>query len=110
MNISTLSVSECALGESPLWHATRQSFLWVDVSAGILYELRQVTHVVQKWEIGTSVSLVLEAADDKLILAIKGGVVSFDLQTGKQTRLVSLDDDISNNRCNDGALDCAGRL
>jgi sugar lactone lactonase YvrE len=110
MNIVTLSSSQCGLGESPLWHSVRESFFWVDVNAGVLYELHASTQQVTKWNVGKAVSLVQEADGNNVILAVKGGVIAFCLESGEQKRIADLDDSIANNRCNDGASDSAGRL
>jgi sugar lactone lactonase YvrE len=110
MTITTLYPSQCLLGESPMWHASRKSCFWVDILNGELYEYDWRSKKTQTWHIGDHVSLIIETQGDTVLLAVKGGIISFDLNTGHKHRLVNLDADVPGNRCNDGACDSLGRL
>lgn len=110
MDIVTLSASQCILGESPIWHSARRSFFWVNVCPGILYELDLFSQCLNKWDIGKCVSLVLEGGINDVVLAVEGGVVTLNLESGEQKWIVRLEDSNHNIRCNDGALDLEGRL
>jgi sugar lactone lactonase YvrE len=110
MTISTLYPSQCLLGESPTWHESRKSCFWVDILAGTLYEYDWRSKKTQTWDVGDYVSLIIEAKGHNILLAVKGGLINFNLQTGHKQWLVDIDKNIPGNRCNDGACDSRGRL
>jgi sugar lactone lactonase YvrE len=110
MKISTLYPSQCQLGESPLWHQSRKSVFWVDILESVLYEYHFQTKSIYTWIIASNVSLVIAGEDNQLILAVKGGLLNFDLKTGDVSWLAHLDENIENNRCNDGVRDQMGRI
>lgn len=47
---------------------------------------------------------------DNVLLAVKGGLINFDLITGNKQWLADIEKGITGNRCNDGACDSSGRL
>ncbi|MEB0261961.1 MULTISPECIES: SMP-30/gluconolactonase/LRE family protein [unclassified Mucilaginibacter] len=110
MNVSTLFPSQCLLGESPLWHRQSRSCFWVDIQKSILYQYDWLSAKTKQWEIKEHVSLAVEGPDDNLIIAVKGGILKFNLKTANKTWLADIDKNISNNRCNDGGCDIQGRL
>ena len=93
-----------------MWHDRRKSCFWVDIASGILYEYNWETKIVEKRNFDRPISLVMESNGDSLILAVKGGIVKLDLNTGNLTWLTDLDKHIETNRCNDGGCDVNGRL
>ena len=76
----------------------------------MLQELNWSTKEVQIWHINRRVSLIIEGKDDRLILAVQGGLVSLDLKTNDLEWLTDIEKDIQNRRCNDGGIDANGRL
>jgi len=110
MNISTLFPSQCILGESPLWHRESQSCFWVDIHESILYQYDFLSAQPKQWEVKEHISLAVEGPADNIILAVKGGILNFNLKTAHKTWLVDIEKDILNNRCNDGGCDVQGRL
>ena len=83
---------------------------WVDIEPGLLHELNWATGEVQIWNINRRVSLIFEADDEQLILAVQGGIVSFDLQTNKIEWLADIEKSNTDRRCNDGGVDAKGRF
>jgi sugar lactone lactonase YvrE len=110
MNVSTMFASKCVLGESPLWHQKSKSCFWVDIHHGVLYQYNLSQDRIRQWDVNDHVSLVIESYDCNLILAVQGGVLSFDPETGSKIWIADIDKDIPNNRCNDGGCDAMGRL
>ena len=98
------------LGESPLWHARRNCFYWVDITAGFLFSLDWKTKVVQKKHFNDNLSLVVETIGDDLILALGTSLARYNPDTEALSYLVDLEYDKKNHRCNDGAVDTKGRL
>ncbi len=110
MTATTLYASQCTLGESPLWHARKKCFYWVDINAGVLYSLDSQTNTFRNWQFDNALSLVVETVGDDLLLALGTSVVRFNTDTGSITHLVNVEPDKKNQRCNDGAVDAKGRL
>jgi len=110
MQTSTLFPSQCILAEGPLWHQERNSCFWVDIERGILYEYGWDTKEVKTWSFDYRVTLVIQADNNTLVLALGRSIARFDLNTEKLEWLVHLEQQLPNNRCNDGACDSQGRI
>jgi sugar lactone lactonase YvrE len=98
------------LGESPLWHARRNCFYWVDINAGNLFSLDWKTKAVQKKHFNVDLSLVVETKGDDLILALGTSIARYNPDTEALSYLVDLEPEKKDHRCNDGAVDTKGRL
>jgi len=98
------------LGESPLWHARRKCFYWVDINAGDLYSLDWDTKVVAKKNFNADLSLVVETFGDDLILALGTSIARFNPDTEALSYLLDLEPEKKDHRCNDGGVDSMGRL
>lgn len=110
MEASTLFPSQCILAEGPLWHQERNSCFWVDIEKGVLYEYGWDSKEIKTWSFDYKVPLVIPAVQDQVILGLNGSLARFDLETGQLHWLVDLENNLPNNRCNDGACDSKGRI
>lgn len=110
MQTTTLFPSQCILAEGPLWHKERNSCFWVDIERGILYEYKWSSQEVNTWSFDHRVTMVIQAADNEVILALDRSIARFDLATEQLQWLVHLEKELPNNRCNDGACDSQGRI
>src|SRR5690606_18396417 len=110
MQITTLFPSQCIFAEGPLWHKDRNSCFWVDIERGILYEYNWGSKEVNTWSFDHRVTMVIQAEDNQVILALDRSIARFDLETEQLQWLVHLEKELPNNRCNDGACDSQGRI
>ncbi|MEX2511607.1 MAG: SMP-30/gluconolactonase/LRE family protein [Cyclobacteriaceae bacterium] len=110
MKADLLYDSKCILAESPLWHEKLQCFFWVDIEKGTLYQFRTKEEEVKTWTFPHRLTMVVEGANDQLILALDEKLARFDLQTGNLEWLIDIEKGLPDNRCNDGACDAKGRL
>lgn len=110
MEASTLYPSQCILAEGPLWHKDRLSCFWVDIESGVLYEYGWLTKTVKTWSFDYKVTLIIQANENEVILALNRSLARFDLETEKLEWLVDLENKLPQNRCNDGACDSKGRI
>jgi len=110
MQITTLFPSQCILAEGPLWHKERNSCFWVDIERGILYEYGWDNRELNTWSFDYRVTLVIQANNNEVILALDRSIARFDLETEKLEWLVDVEHQLPNNRCNDGACDSQGRI
>jgi sugar lactone lactonase YvrE len=100
----------CALGESPTWHAFRQSWIWTDILNKYLYELPFGEVTPRK--IGILPQMVTNISalnDDKVLITAENFVAELCLNSGKIENRVLIPHD-SNMRCNDGVLGPDGAL
>jgi sugar lactone lactonase YvrE len=110
MQTTTLFPSQCILAEGPLWHQERNSCFWVDIERGILYEYGWTNREVNTWTFDHRVTMVIQAKNNEVILALDRSIARFDLETEQLSWVVDLEKDRPNNRCNDGACDSQGRI
>jgi sugar lactone lactonase YvrE len=100
----------CALGESPTWHAFRQSWIWTDILNKYLYELPFGEVTPRK--IGILPQMVTNISalnDDKVLITAENFVAELSLNSGKIENRVLIPHD-SSMRCNDGVLGPDGAL
>ena len=62
------------------------------------------------WQFDRRVSLILPDKQGRLLLGMQGGIAVFDPATGEQQWLLDIEKDRARHRCNDGGIDCEGRL
>lgn len=99
----------CRLGESPMWHAGRKSFFWVDIEGRALYE-RDMQGSVRRHAFEQRVSMVVPGRGEEVILGLQGGVARFHLSTGALEWVTTFNMTWDTIRCNDGRADHEGRL
>lgn len=102
--------AQCYLGESPYWHAKRQSFFWVDIENGKLFEHQLVSGKTTTKSFPHRLTLVLEGKENQLILSLDRKIASYDLGTEKLAWLTEVEAGLPLNRFNDGKCDAKGRL
>lgn len=110
MKAEHLFSSQCILGESPFWHPARQSFFWVDIENGKLFEHHLATVKTTVKSFPHRLTLVLEGKENELILALDRKIASYNLDTGELKWLAEVETELPLNRFNDGKCDAKGRL
>lgn len=110
MTASLLYPCNCILGEGAFWHEARQSFFWVDIEGKRLYEYAIQSKKVTSWPFQHRPSFIALDTHGQLVIAFKGGIARFNLQTENLHWLVNFETDNTELRTNDGAIDSAGRL
>lgn len=98
------------LGEGPVWHAARQSFLWVDIEGQKVQELKWPSGAFQQWDVPQRIGMLAPYNQTQVVVALHDGLALFDLETGGMHWLADLEKERPNNRPNDGKCDSAGRL
>jgi sugar lactone lactonase YvrE len=102
--------SQCFLGEGPYWHSDRQSFFWVDIEKGKLFEHSPESGNTKTFPFPHRLALVLEGKDGKLILGLDRKLASFDLETEALNWLCEVEPEYPLHRFNDGKVDPKGRV
>ncbi len=101
--IEVFSTTACALGEGAFWHPTRQQLFWFDILGMRLYTVEGGEE--RFWEFDECVSAMGWIDSDRFILASASGLWEFDIATGEQSFLASLEADNPVTRSNDGRAD-----
>lgn len=110
MIASLLVNMPCELGEGPVWYKSRNSLFWVDIIGQSIHEFIPENNQVNSWNIGIMVSLIIEKDKDNMLLAVQGGIVTYNLETQNKTWLAELEKDKPHNRPNDGGVDANGNI
>jgi sugar lactone lactonase YvrE len=98
------------LGESALWCPRAEVLYWVDIRAPMLRRLDPRTGESAHWPLPELCGAVVLSSDERLLLAMRSGVFSFDCAGGTLERLVSPEPESLGNRLNDSKCDRRGRL
>ncbi|HVZ57628.1 MAG TPA: SMP-30/gluconolactonase/LRE family protein [Chitinophagaceae bacterium] len=102
--------STCILAEGPCWHSRRRSLWWTDIEGKSLYEFPWPDGPVRPRPVPRRVSLLVAAADGRLLLGMQGGLALYDPDTEAQTFLCALEPGQPAQRTNDGGCDGTGRI
>lgn len=93
-----------------MWHPRRQSCFWVDIEGRKMFEYKWLEKKVQHWQMPERISMIAEGKNNALILALQGGIYTFDLDSANLLLITDLKENWKELRCNDGAFDSFGRL
>lgn len=108
--VETVLSHTCMLGEGPVWYQTKGAILWVDILAGEIHQFftKQKTHRVFKT--GQFVGAVAPMRSDSIIAALRNGFYQIDLDNQTMDLICDPEENIPDNRFNDGKCDPAGRF
>ncbi len=98
------------LGEGPIWHQPTQRLYWVNISQGEVHVYDPRANTDRTIQVGQAVGTVVPRRAGGVMLAVKHGFASLDLQTETLTVLADPEADLPQNRFNDGKCDPAGRF
>jgi sugar lactone lactonase YvrE len=100
----------CELGEGPVWDATREELLWVDVDHGLVHR-RVPGRGDLSVDVGQPVGCAVPRAAGGLALAVRDGFALLAEGAGGPARVVTaVEAHRADTRMNDGAVDARGRL
>ena len=102
--------AQAALGEGPLWHAPSQKLYWVNIAHGEVHVFDPRTGADRTIQVGQPVGTVVARRSGGVMLALKHGFASLDLDTETLTMLADPEPDLPQNRFNDGKCDPSGRF
>jgi sugar lactone lactonase YvrE len=95
---------DLAVGESPVWDATRSGLWFIDALAPALFLLEVSTGQIERWPMPSPIGSVGLAKNGCLVIALKSGVHLFDPIHDKLEFLVHPEPDHPTNRLNDGKI------
>lgn len=97
-----------ALGEGPIWHPDRSELLWFDIVGQTFNAANAKGETLNTWSFGEPVAAaaVISKSDVAVVTASK--LIRFNLDTGAQTDIVSIEADNPVTRSNDSRVNPAG--
>src|SRR5690349_9738710 len=105
--VETLSDIACELGESTLWDDRTQRVHWVDIDRARLHTLDWATREVTTVQLPSTVGSVGLREGGGLVAALRHQIA---FVTPQIEVVAEIEPDVPGNRCNDGAVDPAGRF
>lgn len=105
MKVELLVDAKSTLGEGPTWDARTQILYWVDILNKRIYVGSDLLV-----ELDELIGCIAPRKNGGLVLAQRFRFASFEVDPFKLTSLLTLQDEPSNNRFNDGKCDPHGRF
>ena len=114
-SIDCLIACENHLGEGPVWDDETGMLHWVDstgprVRKDALWRLDPASGELKSWSLPKDVGAMALRKNGGAVLALSDGFYTFDFATGAVELIVSVDDDPTRARLNDGKCDRMGRF
>jgi sugar lactone lactonase YvrE len=97
------------LGEGALWDWRHDRLVSVDILVGRVLISDPADGTTRSIDVGQPVSAALLRGDDELLLAVRDGFATLELESGRFEPLVAVEADNRANRMNDAAVDARGR-
>lgn len=103
MKVTVHDTGRCLLGEGPLWHPERQSFLWCDILSRRV--LSREDGALRDWSFDRFVSCMGWVDREHVLVATETDLTILSLDTGATESLCALEADDPATRSNDGRAD-----
>jgi sugar lactone lactonase YvrE len=97
------------LGEGALWDWRHDLLVSVDIPAGRVLVSHPGGESTRSFDVGQPVGAAMMRGEHDLLLAVRDGFATLDLETGVVEPLVAVEADKPANRMNDAACDARGR-
>jgi sugar lactone lactonase YvrE len=98
------------LGEGARWDPRSQTLYWVDILRGRVHAFSPASGRCRSWGVGQPVGAADLREAGGLVLALRDGFATLDLETGRLDWIARVEDDRPTQRMNDGRCDAAGRF
>lgn len=109
MQITTLDLPPCDLGESPLWCPASQSFYWVDGLAPALYRMSWASRRIERQVLPDTVGSITRGMRGWIVLALAKGLARVRFGLAPEP-VVAPEDLPAGVRFNDSKVDPWGRI
>jgi len=110
VDVELVLKADAELGEGPIWNDCEKRLYWVDILQGRLHIFDPVSRENRTIQFDQSIGTVVPCQAGGVMVALHHGFAHVDIETEKVTMLVDPENDIPENRFNDGKCDPAGRL
>ena len=112
MDLRCAAPSQDQLGETPLWCEQTASLLWIDIDRALLHRLHPASGRRDSFQfaVRTLGGLALRREPGSVLLALETSLHTFDLGSGRLSRLAEVEPVSLDTRLNDGRCDAQGNL
>lgn len=110
MQMNPVAGISTELGEGPLWDAARGCLWCVDIMRGHVHRYTPSAGTDRVYEVGQPVGAVACRERGDLLLALRDGFASMDVDSGTVAMIAPVEQDKPRNRMNDGYVDARGRF
>ncbi len=100
----------CGLGEGPVWDSGKKRIFWVDIAKCEIHWWYPGSGTHEKCVLGHPVSAMTLTITGGVLAALKTCLADIDIESGTAESVLILEDDLSDNRMNDGKCDPSGRF
>ena len=97
------------LGEGPVWAAREQALYWVDIKGLKIFRLDD-GGAVEQWRTPFRVGSIVPRSRGGFIAGTEHGIAEFDAGSGRFEILFDPEQELPDNRFNDGKVDGSGRF
>lgn len=108
-NVVCVADVHAVLGEGPVWVAQEAALYWVDIKGRKIFRLNE-RGKLEQWETPFRVGSLAPRASGGFIVGTDHGIGFVDLASGPFEIVDHPEDDLPDNRFNDGKVDRHGRL
>ena len=102
--------AHAVVGEGPIWDGENKVLYWVDIMGNRLHVYDPATGADVEHDVGQPVGTVVRRASGGLMLAMHHGFAAYDLESRTLDRIADPEEDLPENRFNEGKCDPAGRF
>lgn len=108
--VEVIPGTQSGLGEGAIWNHRTQQLYWVDITAKILNIYNPRLGVNRELYVGQMIGTVVPAMSGQVIVALEQGFYTLDPETGTKNLIANPEEELEDNRFNDGKCDPAGRF
>ena len=99
------------LGEGVLWSHIENTLYWLDVPMpSKLFKMRMDNGDLSVYKMPEMITAMSSRSNGEMLVASHHGINSFNFEQQKLTKILDIEPNFPNNRCNDGASDAMGRF
>ena len=109
-NVELVLDTRSALGEGAIWNHKEGELIWVNITDEIINFYSPTLGNNKEMFTGQMIGTAVPAESGQIIVALQNGFYQFNPETGTKKFIADPEDEIADNRFNDGKCDPAGRL
>jgi sugar lactone lactonase YvrE len=102
--------ARAVLGEGALWSAAESAFWFVDIDGDRVHRFDTLTGAHVEWHAPSRPGFIVPRRAGGFLVGARVGLYDFDTEAGEFVLRLRVEQEVPNNRINDGHVDAAGRL
>jgi sugar lactone lactonase YvrE len=109
-NVELVIDSKSELGEGAVWNSKTGELLWINITGKILNFYKPETGNNKEMFTGQMIGTVVPSESGMVLVALQNGIYQLNPETGTKKLIIDPEENLPNNRFNDGKCDPAGRF